>query len=363
MADLHLGEVSSTVDVWTTTVLVETSSSSASLSFKLDSGAAATVCNPKGMPKPLQRPDRRLIGPGNTLIPCMGMTSVILRHGNHSVKENIYVVKGQQMNLLSKRACEGLRLLKCTVDSVEEESSLFKNLGSLPLQYKIELTENAEPYAIFVPRPVHFPLMEKTKQELDRMLQLGVIEEASGPTEWCSPMVVVPKGDTVRVCSDLTRLNKYVRREVHPKATVEESLDKLSGGSIFSKLDANSGFWQISLAPESVKLTAFLTPFGRFVYKKLMFGLSSAPEVFCKAMTQILEGCEGVVVHMDDMLIMGRDKDEHDKRLKVVLQRLESAGMTLNKKKCAFSKDSVNFLGYVIDKDGIRAGDRVKGIK
>ena len=256
-------------------------------------------------------------------------------------------------------------LLRCFVEAINkgEPAPLFTGLGTLPSSYKIEVSDDAKPFAIMVPRPVPMPLHTKTKAELQRMKGLGVIEEAEGPTEWCSPCVVVPKGDTVRICSDMTELNKYVKREVYPMATVDESLAKLSDGTVFSKLDANCGFWQIPLAPESIHLTAFLTPFERFVYKKLMFGLSSAPEVSCKAMSGILDGVDGVVVHMDDVLVMGRDKAEHDKRLEEVLQRIRAAGMTLNERKCAFAKDSVTFLGMTIDRHGIHAGERVKGIQ
>ena len=94
--------------------------------------------------------------------------------------------------------------------------------------------------------------------------QLDVIEPVDEPTEWCSPIVVVPKADgRVRICVDLTRLNQAVRREVYQMPTVEETLGSLTEGSVFSKLDANSGFQQIVLNAESAKLTTFITPFGR----------------------------------------------------------------------------------------------------
>ena len=87
----------------------------------------------------------------------------------------------------------------------------------------------------------------EVQNELQKMIELGVIEEACGPTEWCSPMVIAKKGNgKIRICTDLTKLNAAVKREIHPMATVEGSLGKIKG-NIFSKLDANSGFWQIPL--------------------------------------------------------------------------------------------------------------------
>ena len=102
---------------------------------------------------------------------------------------------------------------------------------------------------------------------------------------------------------DLKALNDSVLREVHPIPTVDETLAQLSGAAVFSKFDANSGFWQIPLAPESRNLTTFVTPFGRYSFNKIPFGISSAPELFQKRMSKILEGLDGVLCHMNDVLI------------------------------------------------------------
>ena len=154
---------------------------------------------------------------------------------------------------------------------------------------------------------------------------------------------------------DLKPLNQNVLREVHPIPKVDETLAQLSGATLFSKLDANSGFWQIPLAPESRPLTAFLTPFGRYCFNKLPFGISSAPELFQRRMSQILEGLEGVLCQMDDVLIFGCDKAQHDERLIAAMKRIEAAGVTLNSEKCEFARSRVKFLGHVIDREGIQA--------
>lgn len=114
---------------------------------------------------------------------------------------------------------------------------------------------------------------------------------------------------------DLRALNENVLRETHPIPKVDETLSQLSGAQVFSKLDANSGFWQIPLAPDSRLLTTFITPFGRYAFNKLPFGISSAPELFQRRMNRILEGLDGVVCLIDDILVFGKDQDEHDKRL------------------------------------------------
>ena len=177
-------------------------------------------------------------------------------------------------------------------------------------------------------------------------------------------MVVVPKTNgRVRICVDLTQLNRSVCRERHILPAIDQILAQLVGATVFSKLDANSGFWQVPLASDSALLTTFITPFGRFCFHRLPFGITSAPEHFERRMSEALQGLSGVVCMMDDILVHGRTKEEHDTHLTEVLQRLQGTGITLNKEKCEFSKTSIKFLGYVIDSDGIQPDpDKVKAI-
>ena len=149
------------------------------------------------------------------------------------------------------------------------------------------------------------------------MEKQGVISPVTEPTGWCSGIVVVPKPNgSVRICVDLTHLNKAVQREVHPMFSVDESLAKLGQSKNFSKFDAKSGFWQIPLCPESRLLTTFITPFGRFCFNRLLFGISSASEIFQRTMSQILIDLEGVICHMDDILVHAPDQATHDQRLR-----------------------------------------------
>ena len=117
-----------------------------------------------------------------------------------------------------------------------------------------------------------------------------------------------------------------------------------------SKLDANSGFWQIPLSKDYRELATFITPFGHYCFNKLPFGISSAPEHF---QSNLLDGLAGVLCLMDDILIFGRDQKEHDARLTAPLKRIQAAGVTLNKDKCEFNKTSLTFLGHTIDEKGI----------
>ena len=148
--------------------------------------------------------------------------------------------------------------------------------------------------------------------------------KVEGPSEWCCGMIVFPKKDnnTVRICVDLKPLNKNVLREIFPLPKVDETLAQLAGATVFSKLDANCGFWQIPLAKESQLLTTFITPFGRYCFTKLPFSISSAPELFQRRMEEILSGLDGILCHIDNILIFGSSQGEHDRRLQAALHRI-----------------------------------------
>ena len=141
---------------------------------------------------------------------------------------------------------------------------------------------------------------------------------------------------------------------MHILPSVDHTLAQLSNAKNFSKIDANSGFWQIELSKQSTLLTTFITPFGRFCFNRLPFGISSAPELFQKRMSFALEGLEGVICLMDDILVHGSNQQEHDKRLLVTLEWIQHCHITLKKDKCEFSKTSVKFLGHIIEHNGIK---------
>ena len=150
-------------------------------------------------------------------------------------------------------------------------------------EHTIRLNADATPFTTSTPRRIALPLMPKVKSELERMERLGVIKS---PTKWCTGMVVVPKSDgRLRICVDL---NQSVQRERHPIPSVDHTLAQLGGAKIFSKLDTNSGFWQVHLQKDSALLTMFITPFGRFCFNRLPFGITSTPEYFQKRMNEVL---------------------------------------------------------------------------
>ena len=139
-------------------------------------------------------------------------------------------------------------------DIYQSFPKLLQGLGTLKGDHQIQLKPDAKPS-----RNVPIPIHEKVKQELERMEKPGVIYKVDKPTLWCAEMAVVPKkfGD-VCICIDLKPLNENVLRETYPLPGVDETLAQLTGATVMSKLDTNSGFWQIPLAQESCELTTYI---------------------------------------------------------------------------------------------------------
>ena len=128
-------------------------------------------------------------------------------------------------------------------------------------EYLIKLKDIATPFCLYTPRKAAHLLLPKVKQEIDRMLEQGVISPVTEPATWCSGIVVVPKPNVaVRTGTDPTQLNKAVQCELGPVSSVDESLAALVNSKIFSKLNGKSGFWQIPLSKESSLLAIFVTP-------------------------------------------------------------------------------------------------------
>lgn len=371
-APIFLGSVDAGSDPWYADLTIRNHK----VRFKIDTGADVSAI-PAQMyycinqnETELCKPDRPLFGPGGTPLHVLGMCRETLCKGEQVIQENVYVIKDLHIALLSRPASVKLNLVS-RADSIdmkvlnENYPKLCQGLGLMQQPYTIKLKPNAVPFSLATPRRVPIPLLGKVKQELERMESMGVISRVEEPTDWCSGMVPVPtKNDSVRICVDLTHLNEAVCREKYILPSVEQTLGSLAGAKVFSKLDANRGFWQVPLSPESAHYTTFITPFGRYHFNRLPFGIASAPEHFQRRMSVILNGLPGVVCHMDDILIWGKDQQEHNSRLHTVLNKLQEAGVTLNMEKCELSTQEVKFLGHILSTGGVQPDpDKIRAVK
>jgi hypothetical protein len=256
-------------------------------------------------------------------------------------------------------ACQKLDLIQ-RIDVVQDATltqfaDVFQGLGNMEDTYTIRTDSSIQP-VIHAPRKVPAALREQLMKELQRMEAEKVIEKVDHPTDWVSSLVIVEKhGGGLRICLDPRDLNKAIKREHYQLPTIEEIASRLSGSTVFSVLDANSAFWQIRLDEASRDLTTFNTPFGRYRFLRLPFGLNSAAEVFAKRFHQAFEDIPGVETYMDEILISGLDTKQHDERLLLVLERARAKGIKLKPSKCSLRVEEVQFIGHTITRHGLKA--------
>ena len=325
--------------------------------FKVDTGADVSIMSEENYnamknPPPMQESEVKVKAYRGTA-EIMGKFQV-----NTKINFWVHVVKGRGSNLLSRKVSEKMNFVISNI----HENNAYGLIKCRPV--KITLKENATPYEIHTSRRIPAPLIPKVEAELEKMEKEGIIEKVTAPTDWCAPMVVVMKpSGQVRLCVDLKELNKNIKRERYMLPTIDDILPKLAECVLFSKLDAASGYWQLPLEESSAKLTTFMTHKGRFCFKRLPFGISSASEIFQREMTNILQDLEGVMAYQDDVIIFGKTEEEHNKCLEKVMRRVSEAGLKLNMKKCEMKKKSLKFLGHIISSEGIKPDEeKVKAI-
>ncbi|XP_057369629.1 uncharacterized protein K02A2.6-like [Daphnia carinata] len=228
----------------------------------------------------------------------------------------------------------------------------------------LELKPGAVP-KFFKARPVPYAIMPQIEAELLRMEREGVIEKVNF-SQWASPIVVVPKpsGD-VRICGDYKpTLNPQLKVDIYPLPTPQDLFAKLSGGKVFTKLDLSKAYQQLRLAVESRDLVTINTHKGLFRPLVFPYGVASGPAIFQLLMDTLLQGIEGVYVFLDDILVSGKDDEEHDSRLEEVFKRLNDASVVLEQTKCLIKKKSLTFLGFILDGDGIKpTAAKVEAVK
>lgn len=161
---------------------------------------------------------------------------------------------------------------------------------------------------------------------------MKVIAKIEEPTQWVNPIVIVEKSN----------------------GQLQEITSRLSKAKHFTVLDASSGFWQLKLDEASSRLCTFNTPFGRYRFLRLAFGINSAPEVFHRTVRQLFEGIEGVETYIDDLLVWGETKEQHDYRLRQLLERARAKNFKLNKEKCKVGLEEIKYLGHIFSKDGLK---------
>ena len=268
--------------------------------------------------------------------------------GSPTIQE-MDLIKVQQHNILSVETNpvkQGVLL--------KDYPDVFQGTWKLEGQYILEVREDVQP-VIQAPRRVPVALKEKLKQELEKLQRLGIIKKVTEPTPWVSSLVTAQKPNgQLRVCLNPKDLNEALKRSHYPTPTIDEILPELGRAKVFSTVDVKNGFWHVELTDESSMLTTFNSPFGRFRWCRLPFGVCPAPEEFQRRLNHALEDLKGVPPIHDDILIYGAGTTEeealqdHDRNLLQLMQRCMDKNIKLNKEKIKLRSKEVPCMGHVI---------------
>ncbi|GJR13039.1 putative reverse transcriptase domain-containing protein [Tanacetum coccineum] len=207
--------------------------------------------------------------------------------------------------------------------------------------------------------------MKELSEQLQELSDKGFIRPSSSP--WGAPVLFVKKKDgSFRMCIDYRELNKLTVKNRYPLPRIDDLFDQLQGSSVYSKIDLRSGYHQLRVREQDIPKTAFRTRYGHYEFQVMPFGLTNAPAVFMDLMNRVCKPYldKFVIVFIDDILIYSKNKKDHEEHLKAILELLKKEELYAKFSKCEFWIPKVQFLGHVIDCQGIHVDPaKIESIK
>ncbi len=334
----------------------------------VDTGAKVSILNKCTYDRffshvPLEAAAKPLLGYGHFPISTLGVARLPVRYDQQCAPAAKFCITRKGANIMgldlflalgfTVSDARGLHVLQVAASWPDRYPLLFNGLGRMTgFVHQPSVDLSVRP--IIQPlRRIPLALRDAVEAELHRLVEADVIEPVDA-SPWVSNLVIAKKkGGGLRLCVDLTDVNKAIIPDKYPLPTAEELTSHFHGSTVFSKMDLRNGYLQVPLAPASMDLTAFVTHVGVFRFKRMAFGLSSAPSCFQKIMSLILAGIQGVSIYLDDVVVHAPSAALHDDRLEQVFQRFEQHGVTLNSEKCMFGVEEVEFLGFRLSEKGI----------
>ncbi|GKC40534.1 putative reverse transcriptase domain-containing protein [Tanacetum coccineum] len=309
-------------------------------------------------------------------IPIKNRTLVVKGDSNSSrlkvipcIKARKYIERGCHLFLAHVTKKEKSKKRLKDVPVIRDFPEVFPDdLPGLPLSRQVELKIDLVPGAAPVTRAPYRLApseMKELSEQLKELLEKGFIRSSSSP--WGAPVLFVKKKDgSFRICIDYRELNKLTVKNRYPLPRIDDLFDQLQGSSVYSKIDLRSGYHQFRVREDDIPINAFRTRYGHYEFHVMSFGLTNAPAVFMDLMNRVCKPYldKFVIIFIDDILIYSKSKEEHSEHLKIILNLLKKEKLYAKFSKCDFGLESVQFLGHVINSEGVHVDPaKIEAIK
>lgn len=348
---------------------------------KIDTGAQVNAMSAYSFhrlrKKPAIRATNILIKPYGTSVPVKpcGIATVELKYKDRKRQADFIIVANRDPTLLGLDSCLQLELVsidacepattthRTTQQLIAEFDDVFRGIGCMPGEHNITIDPSVPP-VIHASRRVPLKLQPKLRKLLDDLERQEIIIKRTEPTDWVNSLLLVEKKNgSLRACLDPQQLNKAIKREHFYIPTFDDIVGKLHGKKLYTVIDMRDAFWSIKLTEDSSKLCTFNTPFGRYSFRRLPFGISSAPELLQRMNMQLFGDIDNVHVIFDDIIIAAADETEHDIALQHLLERARRFNVRFNRDKLRLKVTTVKYLGHVLSAAGTSCDpDKVRAI-
>lgn len=319
----------------------------------------------------------------DTRLQTDGMVTLPVTHPKTGQTEllDFYIAKTHNQPLLGIDACLKYELLHVnhqnicslsaarpsplTIDEVTTEfHDVFEGYGKMDGKVTLKVDPTVPPVRMPL-RKLPVPIKDRVSAELKQLQENGIIAPVTEPTAWLSALLVVSKAQGgVRLCIDPKPLNRALMRDHYSMPTIDDILPDLTKAKCFTTVDTKNAFWHLELDEPSSFLTSFQTPFGKFRWLRMPFGISPAPEIFQRRMHETLSGLNGVACIADDVLVYGcgdtleEAQRDHDANVRALLHRCRATNLKLNMAKFRLNRKSVPFMGHVLTDAGVSVDDK-----
>ncbi|UYV84945.1 K02A2.6-like [Cordylochernes scorpioides] len=369
--EINLNEVAvKTVrsDKWSAVIIINGKKTT----VHLDTGAQINVLPHKVINQWPSRPEIRptslkAFAYGNTELPIVGKCNVLCQYGEKKGMFEFIVADVEAQTLITGDTCEKLEILRrinhintdemklCseTQKILEQYHEVFQGVGLINSECKIYTKPEYSPVQV-PPRRIPTSLGAEVQSELEKMVKQGIVTKIYHETEWSHPMVVVKKkSGQIRICLDPRKLNEALVGRHFQTPAPAELLHEIPKAKYYTVLDVKSAYWHIPVAKECRDLLVMTTPFGKFRYNRLPFGLKISAQIFVEKMTNIFRDSFQNITYVDDLLIYADTIQEHNKKLKGILEKAKEKNIKFDLTKAQICLTKVRFLGHVISQNGI----------